>query len=758
MRNRTDSVRRTCGLAVAILFAAGGVGLDRSWGASWSEVNTGLPGAGLGVTALAIDPASPSIIYAQTVSITLGGPQSTTGLFKTTDGGGSWKAVSSALGVNSVVIDPKNSSTLYASTDQGIVKSTNGGASWSDASDGLPSGSVTRLVIDPLTPTTLYAVVFAGATPFVPSFTPPMTVIFKSTNGGASWNALDAGLPPGAFASALVIDPATPSTLYLPVPPFGGPPGPEGGPPRGTLLKSTDGGESWRALDTGQFAFFSNLLVDPKNSSTLYALAPPFPAPGGGPPVGGILKSTDGGESWKTIGSSLPPNTNITFLAIDPAAASTIYAAATSFTPPGPPSWVILKSTDDAQHWNALSLSLPANTLITSLAFDPVTPSRMYVTYNGFFGGPFGAPASAASGGVFKSTDGGGSWSEISAGLSTFDIRTLAMNRTQAATVYAGGSSGVFKTTDGGATWNATGLTSTTGSLVADFLNPNLVYAQTGRPQGCNSDEALLYRSTDGGANWSNTVSPANSGCILNASFFFAHVAPLISDPTDANKMYMAESDDQDGYSAILKTTDGGTNWTVSWDWFTGLRVGVRVLAIDPARPAILYAGFDDGSALTPAVEPNPGGLYKSTDGGATWSKTTLAGSAVNLIAIDPSNSNIVYAATEGHYSKPKGFQGLFKSTDGGARWQAIGKGLESVTGTRLTTSTALKIDPANANILYLGTSNGGVFRSTDGGVNWSAYNDGLGNLQIRALVLAPGNAHTVYAGTPGGVFKLLDQ
>lgn len=191
--------------------------------------------------------------------------------------------------------------------------------------------------------------------------------------------------------------------------------------------------------------------------------------------------------------------------------------------------------------------------------------------------------------------------------------------------------------------------------------------------------------------------------------------------------------------------------WSAAWDWFTGLRSGVRALAIDPAHPANLYAGIDD-------VDTESSGLFKSTDGGASWSNTGLTAMAINLVAIDPSNRNIIYVGMEGHYSQPTGFQGLFKSTDDGTSWLGINRGLEGLMGTRLTATTALIIDPANANIVYLGTSNGGVFRSADGGANWSPFNDGLANLQIRALAVAAGPRHTVYAGTAGGVFKIFDE
>ena len=367
-----------------------------------------------------------------------------------------------------------------------------------------------------------------------------------------------------------------------------------------------------------------------------------------------------------------------------------------------------------------------------------------------------GGPAGAASGGVVKSTDGGESWNDASAGLVSFDVRTVAISPVDSSTVYAGGSGGVFKSTDSGADWNGTGLSAYTGFLLAGFANANILYAQTGRSFGCNSDEHLLLKSADGAASWSD-ASPLNSGCILNVAFFSAHVAPMVIDPTDPNTLYLGESDDQDGYSAVLKSTDGGANWTAAWDWFTGLQLSVRALAIDPGHPATLYAGIDDGGAAPFMVPSAPGssGLFKSTDGGASWSNTGLTNSAVNLLAIDPSNSRIIYAGTEGHYGVPKGFQGLFKSTDGGASWVAINNGLAGVIETHLTSTTALLFDAANSNILYLGTSNGGVFRSVDGGADWSPFNDGLTNLQIRALAVAPGTTHTVYAGTSGGVFKI---
>ena len=118
----------------------------------------------------------------------------------------------------------------------------------------------------------------------------------------------------------------------------------------------------------------------------------------------------------------------------------------------------------------------------------------------------------------------------------------------------------------------------------------------------------------------------------------------------------------------------------------------VRAVAVDPANPATVYAGTASG------------GVFKSTNGGASWSAANsgLASTGVAALAIDPSSTATLYAAggDEG---------GVFKSTDGGARWAAINSGL-SATSTR-----ALAIDPSTPTTLYVGTDVG-VFKSTDGG------------------------------------------
>ncbi len=227
-------------------------------------------------------------------------------------------------------------------------------------------------------------------------------------------------------------------------------------------------------------------------------------------------------------------------------------------------------------------------------------------------------------------------------------------------------------------------------------------------------------------------------------------------DPTDPATLYVAESDDEDGYWQLIRTRDGGATWTNVGDFPNNfpnnVQAGVWALAIDPTMPSTMYAAVDDYNFYA-----NSAGVYKTTDSGITWNRIGLNGAAVNLLVIAPGESNVLYAVTEGHYTFPRGFRGLFKSTDCGATWSAMNIGLENLLSTGLY-PTAIVIDPVDANRLYLGVSGGGVFKSADGGTTWMPFNAGLANLNVRSLAVAPGGGHILYAGTSGGVFKIVDD
>jgi photosystem II stability/assembly factor-like uncharacterized protein len=672
---------------------------------SWTPINSGLPRLNLGVNSLVIDPSSPSTLYAQTVSTSIVSNSTVTGLFKSADGAATWQQLGSAANAVAIAVDPSRPSTIYVGTSQGILKSTDRGETFTDISGNLPVGAVAKIAVDPSNESTLY-IVNTSPSAASPGST---SIIYKTSDGGTTWNALPTGLPTNAYVTVLSIAPSSPSTVYAFAPPNFAP-AVASQPFAGGLIRSTDGGQTWKMLPVvSPNTFIGILVIDPIKSTTLYALG-----------NGGVLKSTDGGDTWNSLSNNLPPGLNPNALGIDPSNPNTIYLALQMFGPQGL-SWNIGKSTDGGASWTLSSITLPPNIGISTLLVDPATPSQLYLGASGINFPLAGNPGGGATGGVFKSVDTGASFNSASTGLVSYDIRTLAVGAGSSA-IYAGGFGGVAQSIDTGASWNMTGLVSYTGSLTADPADPNTLYAETGRPNGCDSSENLVFSTNDAGANWSGSASPLNSGCILNVAFPLGHATPVVVDVSNPNTLYLGESDDGDGYSAVLKSTDRGANWIALWDWFDGLRGTVHAIAVDPSHPSTIYAGLE-------------GGLFKTTDGGLTWTNTGFTKSAVTLLTIDSAN---IYAAT---------VSGLSKSADGGATWIGINTGLESVLSGRATTLTVLTAGPS----LYLGTSNGGIYQSTDGGAHWFPLNNGLGNLQIRAIVTVKG---TPYAATAVGVFK----
>ena len=305
------------------------------------------------VDVLAIDPATPTTLYAGTYC---------PGVLKSLDGGDSWINIGLTIPYGRVwalAIDPATPTTLYAGTSNwGVFQSLNGASSWQ--ATALRDGNVRALAIDPATPTTLYAGTEAG--------------VFQSTNTGDSWSAVNTGLG-NDNVRALAIDPHTPSTLYA-------------GTWGGGVLRSTDSGGSWRATGLTD-AWVTALAIDPHTPSTLYV----------GTWRGGVFRSTNSGSSWHTVNLGQPgncPNFNVTALVIDPHTPSTLYAGTVGPDRRGC-SEGLYKSTDSGGSWRGANAGLPDNGInvqVHGLAIDPTTPSTLYAHFDW----------------VFKSTDAATTW------------------------------------------------------------------------------------------------------------------------------------------------------------------------------------------------------------------------------------------------------------------------------------------------------------------------------------------------------------
>ena len=173
------------------------------------------------------------------------------------------------------------------------------------------------------------------------------------------------------------------------------------------------------------------------------------------------------------------------------------------------------------------------------------------------------------------------------------------------------------------------------------------------------------------------TSSPASIGPLGEA------VNRMAIDPTDSNIIYAATRS-----AGMLKSTDGGTGWSVINNGLTDLDIGA--LGIARQDPNRLY--------LSTTI-----GVFRSTDAGASWSGTgPISGQPFWAVAVAPNDPDTVYAGTT--------TSGLFKTTDGGANWVAISEGLTN------RNMRSIIIHPQDVNTLYAGTNGGGVFKSTDAG------------------------------------------
>jgi photosystem II stability/assembly factor-like uncharacterized protein len=375
--------------------------------------------------------------------------------------------------------------------------------------------------------------------------------------------------------------------------------------------------------------------------------------------------------------------------------------------------------------------------LLSATSWEPIGPTNqggrilaiaMHPTSTGTF------LVGAAAGGVWRTSDGGGSWQPTFDRESAIAIGSLAYDYTNPDIVYAGTGEnfpssptllvntpsylgdGVFKSTDGGATWKQTGL-GIAGAVSKVFVhrqNHNIVYAAVAKQNGG------FYRSTDAGATWKQTLT----GDLYDMSVSTAN----------SDELYVA-------YPSMLKrSTDGGLTFTTITSGMT-LTGGVRFsVAVAPSDPARLYALVARGGGTN---NQEIGEIYASTDRGSSWRlSTTLGGSFFNnqgvydnFIVVHPLDANIVLA----------GGIDVYRTSNGGSSWQNVTRVYSG--GDVHPDQHFAQFDPTSPNIVVLG-NDGGVFTSLDGGVNWSDQSDGLGVTQFYRMDVDQTRPFRVYGGT----------
>jgi photosystem II stability/assembly factor-like uncharacterized protein len=298
--------------------------------------------------------------------------------------------------VRVVAIDFQNPQNIYAGLVEdvdhplfGVFKSVDGGNTWNDDNNGIPADSgIFSMTIDPTSSLTLYV--------GLDNYNWEGGGIYKTTDGGNSWTLLSAPVAWGYLS--LAVSPANPSTVYAGTDSWG-------------LLISGDGGMTWsQATGVPNTLSVNALAIDPQNPNNVYAGS-----------TNGMFVSTDAGNTWNMASNGLPVGANFGAIAINPFT-STVLAGLNGIG--GVDTGGMFMSSDGGNTWLPAGNNVPAGYNIHTIAIDPVTPTNVYT-------GTFGA-------GAFMSTDGGYNFSDFNAGLGDQFVHSIAINPQAPMIVYAG--------------------------------------------------------------------------------------------------------------------------------------------------------------------------------------------------------------------------------------------------------------------------------------------------------------------------------
>jgi len=661
-----------------------------------------------------------------------------------------------------VRIHPRDKNIMFVTDNpSGVNKSYDGGDTWvqrntgiktrkGPSADGIPIFSLT---IDPSNPD----IVWAGAQ--------EAKAIFKSTDGGETWVRKDNGVI-GENAISFRnfgVHPYNSNIVFAGAEVPTGILGTSFDKTKGKIYKTQDGGENWRSVcEVDNLVRF--VLFDPTNPDVMYASTGIFDREAYNGVGVGILKSTDGGETWFQSNRGIPDregNRFMGFLEMHPTNPQILFAASgnNAMGRGG-----VFRTMNDGTSWEKLLY----NDIFTVVTFSPSDPNVIYAgSANAFYrsdnggtnwhkfqkpGGGYGPPGIRA--GV-----------PISAVVDPDEPMTVFVNN------YGGGN---FKSTNGSQTWfnSSNGYTGADlHDITIDLHNPATVYT-IGR--------SGPFSSYNGGKDWTGISFPP----ALAAEWYAVALNPV-------NTQELLISDEHCG--VIWKSMNGGNTWRTVFrhplvrpeDGQTGMH-GFKSISYAPSNPRIVYAGMRKPIGTINGNFPLPSlGMYKSVDGGETWAEINngLATPLINInaIAVHPTDPNIVYIGTW--------IDGVFKTTNGGQSWVLKSNGLVSAD------VRSLAIDPQNPNVVYAGLGEGaGIFKSINGGELWRESNNGvklectshllpIGKVKIgisldeaprrqtgqdyysvpwtsvRSIVIDPTNCQTIYAADyRSGVYMSCDS
>jgi photosystem II stability/assembly factor-like uncharacterized protein len=522
----------------------------------------------------------------------------------------------------------------------------------------------------------------------------------------------------------------------------------------GGVWETLDAGRTWQPIFDGQpVGSIGALAVAPSDPNVVYVGTGEADMRSDIAQGDGMYRSDDAGKSWIRIG--LADSQQIGRILVDPRDAKTVFVAALGH-PYGPNAERgVFRSRDGGAHWTRV-LGKGEDTGAIDMAFEPGNPRVVYASLWQARRTPWNVypPASGAGSGLYKSTDGGDTWTQLRGnGFPEGDVGRIgvAIGDSAPSRVYAivdGAAGGLYRSDDAGMHWRLASADARIwqrgwyfGRITVDPKNADRVYAMN----------TIVLRSDDGGAHFA-----ALKGDGTGDDFH-----ELWIDPSDSDRQILGVD------QGAIVTLNGGMTWS---SWHNQPTAQMYHVSTDNRFPYRVYGAQQDSGAVA---------LPSATSGAATISmeqiKEVTAGGESGMIAPDPDDPDIVYgggvekldlrtdqthsvdptlAEPDDIYRKtwtlplvfsrrdPKvlyyGNQKLFRTADGGAHWKAISpdltredpavpRNLDAVTaannlgnGPRRGVIYSIAPSPLDAKLLWIGTDDGLVWRSVDDGGHWT--------------------------------------
>lgn len=491
---------------------------------------------------------------------------------------------------------------------------------------------------------------------------------------------------------------------------------------------------------------------------------------------GGVWRTTDGGATWTPLSNDWETS-SIGAIALDPSNEDIVYVGTgeANFANHSRYGVGIYKSQDGGNTWVLLGKPDFAGRCISSMVINHQNPQQLFIGVTRAGGFPEMAaaknhPQRTGPVGVFHSDDGGGTWSRIES-LPNLGCTSVAMDPVNPAILYAGighifgdPNNGIYKTTDGGASWTRLGgglPTDTIGRITVAVApsNSNRLYALITRPSDANGGGASMrgaYRSDNGGVTWTQLASVPSD---LQATYgWFLSVVSV--QPTNPDVVFL-------GGLNLVRSTNAGSTWSnvtpphvdmhaAVWDASGRLVVGddggvhrsanlgtswtthnaglgamqcYAGLSVHPTDARIFFTGLQDNGTARRSSDTRIWTQVMGGDGG--WTQ------------INPVAPLVVFCEFQGSGN-------LYRSTNGGTAFSFSGNGIS--TADRNCFLPPYVFDPTNQSRMLYATHR--VYRSTSGGTSWTPISGDIttGTGAIRSLAIAPSDPNVVYAATNDGL------